>query len=67
MQTIIVRPAVVFGEYNFGNVYNLIMQIKSGLFFVIGNGKNIKSIAYAGNLVDSVLFSLKNLMKVMRS
>ena len=61
VQTIIVRPAVVFGEFNFGNVYNLIMQIKSGLFFVIGDGKNIKSIAYAGNLVDSVLFSLNNI------
>ena len=55
---IIVRPAVVFGEFNFGNVYNLINQIKSGYFAIIGNGKNIKSVAYAGNLVDSVLFSL---------
>ena len=59
MSTIIVRPAVVFGEFNFGNVYNLINQIKSGYFAVIGNGKNIKSVAYAGNLVDSVIFSLK--------
>ncbi|MDC0080527.1 NAD(P)-dependent oxidoreductase [Flavobacteriaceae bacterium] len=61
LQVIIVRPAVVFGEYNFGNVYNLIKQIKSGVFALIGDGKNIKSIAYAGNLVDSVLFCLKNI------
>ena len=52
LQVIIVRPAVVFGEYNFGNVYNLIKQIKSGVFALIGDGKNIKSIAYADNLVD---------------
>ena len=57
---IIVRPAVVFGEYNFGNVYNLITQIKSKMYAIIGSGKNIKSIAYAKNLVDSVMFALKN-------
>lgn len=59
-KVIIVRPAVVFGEYNFGNVYNLITQIKSKLYAIIGNGKNIKSVAYAKNLVDSVRFALKN-------
>ncbi|MDB3938465.1 NAD(P)-dependent oxidoreductase, partial [Flavobacteriaceae bacterium] len=58
VQTIIIRPAVVFGEFNFGNVYNLFQQIRSKVFAIIGNGKNIKSIAYAGNIVDSVMFSL---------
>ena len=60
-QVIIVRPAVVFGEYNFGNVFNLIQQIRSGLFAIIGKGLNIKSIAYAGNLVDSVMFCLEKI------
>ena len=59
-KVIIVRPAVVYGEFNFGNVFNLIMQIKSKFYAVIGDGDNIKSIAYAKNLVDSVLFSLEN-------
>ena len=27
IQTIIIRPAVVFGEFNFGNVFNLFQQI----------------------------------------
>ena len=63
IQLIIVRPAVVFGEYNFGNVFNLINQIRSGVFAIIGDGRNIKSIAYAGNLVDSVLFCLKKIDK----
>ena len=61
IQLIIVRPAVVFGEYNFGNVFNLINQINSGAFAVIGDGKNIKSIAYVGNLVDSVMYCLKKI------
>ena len=61
LQVIIVRPAVVFGEYNFGNVFNLINQINSRFFAVIGDGKNIKSIAYVGNLVDSVMYCLKKI------
>jgi GlcNAc-P-P-Und epimerase len=47
----IIRPTVIFGERNRGNVYNLLKQIKSGNFFMIGNGQNIKSMAYVGNVV----------------
>jgi nucleoside-diphosphate-sugar epimerase len=47
---IIVRPAVVFGERNRGNVYNLIRQIASGRFFMVGAGDNVKSMAYVGNI-----------------
>ncbi|MDF1622654.1 MAG: NAD-dependent epimerase/dehydratase family protein [Pseudohongiella nitratireducens] len=46
----IVRPAVVFGEGNRGNVYNLIAQINSGRFIMIGNGNNRKSMGYVGNI-----------------
>jgi len=46
----IVRPAVVFGERNRGNVYNLINQIVSGKFAMIGDGKNKKSMGYVGNI-----------------
>jgi nucleoside-diphosphate-sugar epimerase len=58
---IIVRPAVVYGEYNFGNVYNFLKQISNGFFAIIGSGKNIKSIAYAPNLVDSVIYAVNNI------
>ena len=47
---IIVRPVVVFGEGNRGNVYTLIRQIQSGLFVMIGSGQNKKSMAYVGNV-----------------
>jgi nucleoside-diphosphate-sugar epimerase len=57
----IVRPAVVFGEYNFGNVFNFLKQIQSGLFAIIGDGENIKSIAYAPNLVNSVIYAVNNI------
>ncbi len=47
---LIVRPTVVFGEDNRGNVFNLFKQIASGKFFIIGHGKNCKSIAYVENV-----------------
>lgn len=48
---IIVRPTVIFGEGNRGNVYNLINQIASGKFLMVGKGDNKKSMAYIGNIV----------------
>ena len=47
----IIRPTVIFGERNRGNVYNLLKQIISGKFLMIGKGKNKKSMAYVGNIV----------------
>ncbi len=48
---IIVRPTVIFGEGNRGNVFNLFNQIASGKFLMVGNGENKKSMAYIGNIV----------------
>tara|TARA_B100002052_G_C15879959_1_gene598749 strand:+ start:1602 stop:2561 length:960 start_codon:yes stop_codon:yes gene_type:complete len=55
----IIRPTVIFGEENRGNVYNLIKQIVSKNFLMIGNGNNIKSMAYVGNVVEFILDRLK--------
>ena len=48
---IIVRPTVIFGEGNRGNVFNLLNQIASGKFIMVGKGENKKSMAYIGNVV----------------
>ena len=48
---IIVRPTVIFGEGNRGNVFNLFDQIASGKFVMVGNGENKKSMAYISNVV----------------
>lgn len=48
---LIVRPTVIFGEGNRGNVYNLLNQIASGKFLMVGRGENKKSMAYIGNIV----------------
>lgn len=47
---VIIRPTVVFGEQNRGNVYNLLRQIASGKFLMVGRGENRKSMAYVENL-----------------
>lgn len=47
---VIVRPTVIFGEQNRGNVYNLLKQIASGRFVMIGSGRNRKSMAYVENV-----------------
>lgn len=48
----IIRPTVVFGKGNRGNVYNLLKQIDSGRFVMIGNGQNCKSMAYVENVAE---------------
>ncbi|MDI5890276.1 NAD-dependent epimerase/dehydratase family protein [Halomonas rhizosphaerae] len=55
---VIVRPTVVFGEQNRGNVYNLLRQIASGKFVMIGDGKNTKSMAYVENVAAFLEHSL---------
>ena len=47
---LIIRPTVVFGPYNFANVFNLMRQIDSGFYVNVGTGENIKSIAYVEKL-----------------
>jgi nucleoside-diphosphate-sugar epimerase len=54
----IIRPTVVFGEQNRGNVYNLLQQIASGKFVMIGDGLNRKSMAYVGNVVGFIQHTL---------
>ncbi len=55
---VIIRPTVVFGERNRGNVFNLLKQIHSGRFLMIGTGKNRKSIAYVENVAAFIEYSI---------
>lgn len=54
----IIRPTVVFGEENRGNVYNLFNQIASGRFVMVGNGNNMKSMAYVENIAARLEYAL---------
>ncbi|MEX0680679.1 MAG: NAD-dependent epimerase/dehydratase family protein [Balneolales bacterium] len=55
---VIIRPTVVFGEQNRGNVYNLLHQIANGTFYMIGSGKNRKSMAYVENVAAFLEYTL---------
>lgn len=56
----ILRPTVIFGERNRGNVYNLLRQISGGKFLMVGKGENKKSMAYIGNIVAFIQFLIEN-------
>lgn len=56
----IIRPTVIFGERNRGNVYNLLKQISGGKFLMVGKGLNKKSMAYVGNIVALIDFCISN-------
>lgn len=59
---IILRPTVVFGPKNRGNVYNLLSQISSGRFMMIGRGKNKKSMAFVENITDFIRYCIEKNM-----
>lgn len=54
------RPCVVFGPGNRGNVYNLIKQIADGRFLMVGDGRNFKSLAYVDNVAGALEFGLSS-------
>lgn len=56
----VLRPCVVFGEGNRGNVHTLIDHIRRHRFIMVGRGDNRKSIAYVGNLVDFIFAQIDN-------
>lgn len=56
----ILRPTVIFGERNRGNVYNLLKQISGGKFAMVGKGENKKSMAYIGNIVAFIRFLIED-------
>jgi nucleoside-diphosphate-sugar epimerase len=55
---VIVRPVVIFGEGNRGNVYNLLSQVAGRKFLMVGDGNNKKSMGYVCNIS---LFLIKTL------
>ena len=55
---VIIRPTVIFGEGNRGNVCNLFTQIARKQFLMFGDGKNRKSMAYVENVAAFLEYSL---------
>lgn len=57
---VIVRPTVVFGPGNRGNVYTLISQVAAGRFLMVGDGRNRKSMAYVDNVSGFIAHLLQS-------
>lgn len=55
---VIIRPTVIFGEQNRGNVYNLLRQIACGKFPMVGKGTNRKSMNYVENVAAFIEYEL---------
>lgn len=56
---VVVRPTVVFGPGNRGNVYNLLRQVVRTGPVVIGSGRNRKSMAYVENVAAFLEWCLR--------
>ena len=56
---VIIRPTVIFGEGNRGNVYNLLRQIAGGKFPMVGRGTNRKSMNYVENVAAFIQFCVE--------
>ena len=55
---IIVRPSVIFGPCDPGNVYRMIKSLKKGTFVLPDGGKVIKGYGYVYGLVESMVFTM---------
>ncbi len=60
---VIIRPTVVFGPGNIGNVYNLLHQIAVNKFLMIGKGNNKKSMSYVENVASFISYCIKHDLK----
>ncbi|MBW8242647.1 NAD(P)-dependent oxidoreductase [Muricauda oceani] len=56
---IIVRPSVIFGPNDPGNVYRMISSLKKGTFILPNGGNIVKAYGYVYGLIDSILFTIK--------
>lgn len=55
---IIVRPSVIFGPKDPGNVYRMIKALKKGTFILPNGGNIIKGYGYVYGLIESMLFTM---------
>jgi GlcNAc-P-P-Und epimerase len=55
----IIRPTVVFGIGNRGNVYTLLSQVANPMFVMVGSGRNRKAMAYVENVAAFLLHAMK--------
>jgi nucleoside-diphosphate-sugar epimerase len=60
-RTVVLRPSLVFGEGDRGNLIKLIRQVKSGKYFHVDAGGTSKSLIYSRDLARAICLSLADL------
>lgn len=55
---VMIRPTVVFGPFNRANMFRLIDAVAGRRYISVGDGQNIKSLAYVENLTSATVFLL---------
>jgi nucleoside-diphosphate-sugar epimerase len=53
------RPSLVYGEGDRGNILSMIKEIKAGRFVQIGGGNTEKSIIYSRDLAEAITLTLR--------
>lgn len=54
MKYVILRPVIVYGEGDKGNVLKMFRAIRRKRFFILGEGSARKSLVYAGNVAKAI-------------
>ncbi|MFD0834732.1 NAD-dependent epimerase/dehydratase family protein [Mariniflexile aquimaris] len=62
---IIVRPSVIFGPKDPGNVYRMIKALQKGTFILPNGGNIIKGYGYVYGLVESMLFTIQKMDRLI--
>ena len=60
-KAVIVRPTVIFGPYNYANMYRLIRSVARRRYVGVGDGANIKSIGYVENVAAAASFLMERM------
>lgn len=58
-KVVTLRPSLVYGEGDRGNILSMIKEIKSGRFVQIGGGNTEKSIIYSRDLAEAITLTLR--------
>ncbi|MCK8523320.1 NAD(P)-dependent oxidoreductase [Aquimarina sp. D1M17] len=62
---IVVRPSVIYGPGDPGNVYRMIKALKKGTFVIPGDGTVVKAYGYVYGLIESMLFVMNRDEKII--
>ena len=57
----VLRPTVIYGAYNYANMYKMIDMMHRRPYVTIGDGDYIKSIVSRANVIDMTMFAIETL------